>query len=840
MPGSTISTAVSSEITLGTGVFLSPLTVTASGRINGPAETTSLQSASAIYVGTGIAGASILNHGQISGALPPFDTLSIPAILAESPLNLNNYGTVVGQSGIYLNAGGTITNSGLIAGSDARSQHDYGIRLFNASLVNSGTVYGAKYGVANWNLSQIANTGTIQGGLAGVDLISTTLAYGGTLNNRGSIYGKQTGITASGALITNAGRVTGETYGIRIAWGSTISNSGNISGGLDGVLLLNQQYQTAEDFSLVNSGSIAGGYFGVALNFSKATNALGGTISGQTFGVGIGEAGYFFNTGSVYGVNAGLLPENGGLAVNAGKVAGGTIGAFLFAGSDFTNASGGYVHGGNTGVRDLGGYLLNSGTVTGSSYGVYLLNGGIGVNAGKIISQGEGIYLSSLSSTATTSADFLINSGSDYGKADGLILKSGTAYNLGTISGGPIGVSLIAGTTLSNSGSVYGQKYGVQLAAGLVANTGTIFGKKTGVEISHSYLFNSGTISGGTYAIYGQGFTLGLGAGQVFGAKVLDKTDTSTLDLTGTEFGTAAGLGTTLSGFDVINIVSGAEWLISGNSAGLASHQVINGFTYGDTILLTGFTMTSVSSTSDNGIVVTNGTSNVSLDVVVHFNTTASPYRITASSLGTVITLPVPCFAAGTRILTARGEIAVQDLFIGEALITLAAADRPIIWIGKRTIDLRRHSHPASVQPICIAAHALAENVPDRDLWVSPDHAIYLDGYLVPAKELLNNCNVYQANRASITYYHIELEQHAIIFAENAAVETYLETGNRAGFDNDGQTTVLHPDFGNILRRQQSCAALLETGNVLEEIRARIHRRHARNPERANRVRDSA
>jgi fibronectin-binding autotransporter adhesin len=536
MAGSTISTTITSEVTLGTGIFLNPLTITATGHINGPAETNSLQTASAIYVGPGIEGASILNHGQIRGILPAFDSLSIPAILAESALNLHNYSTIIGQSGIYLNDGGTVTNSGLIAGSDARSQQDYGIRLFNASLVNSGTVYGAKYGVTNWNLSEITNTGTILGDLAGVDLISTTMAYGGTLINRGSIYGKQTGITASQALITNAGTVTGEAYGIHIAWGSTISNSGQITGGLDGVLLLNQQYQTSEDSSLINSGGIAGGYFGLAINFSDATNAVGGMISGQTFGVGVGEAGYFYNGGAVYGLNAGLLPENGGLAVNAGTIRGGTIGAFLFSGSDLTNTSSGYVHGGKTGVRDQGGYLLNSGTVAGSGYGLYLSGDGIGVNAGKITSQGEGIYLSS--SYSTLSSDFFVNGGNVYGKTAGVILKNGTVYNLGTIAGGPIGVSLVTGTSLSNSGIISGQKYGAQLNAGRLVNAGTIAGGKTGVEISHGYLFNSGTISGGTYAIYGQGFTLAVGAGEVFAGNVVDKTDTSTLDLTGAAFGT--------------------------------------------------------------------------------------------------------------------------------------------------------------------------------------------------------------------------------------------------------------------------------------------------------------
>ena len=818
MTGSTLSTTHTSGITLGTGNYLSPLTITKTGIINAPAPTSSLQSASAIYLGAGVSGASIVNHGSVNGQLPQFDTLSIPALAALSPLNLLNYGTIVGQSGVYLEAGGTITNSGLIAGSDARSAHDYGIWMLSGSLINSGTVYGAKYGVTGWNLSEINNTGAILGSLAGVDLISTTFAYGGTLINNGTVYGRQTGVTASQAMITNAGTVTGERYGIRISWGSTITNTGAITGGLDGVLLLNQQYQTSEDSTMSNAGKIAGGYFGVALNFSDVVNLATGSITGQTFGVGVGEAGYFNNAGSVYGADAGLFTENGGLAVNSGRIKGGTIGAYLISGSNFTNASSGYVHGA-TGIRDQGGYLLNAGSILGSSFGVYLQGGGIAVNDGNITASGDGIYLSN--NSAAASPDFLINSGTVYGKVAGIAVKNGTVYNLGEIFGGPIGVSLATATSMVNEGGIYGQKYGVQLATATVTNTGTITGKKTGVEMSHGYLLDSGTISGGTYAIYGQDFTLAVEAGAAFTGQILDKTDTSTLDLTGLAFGTLAGLGTTINGIDTIDFVNGAHWMISGNTAGLANHQIINGFTFGDTIMLTGFSMTSIVFLANNAIELRSGTINEYLTIAV---TTTADYHITASSLGTQITFQIPCFAAGTRILTDRGKIPVQDLKIGETVITSGAEDRPIIWIGERTIDLRHHPDPNSVQPIRIAANALAENVPDRDLFLSPDHAVYIDGYLIPAKELLNHSNITRHSPDRITYYHIELDAHAVIFAENAAVETYLDTGNRSCFADADAAIIPSQEHGDAMRRQGSCATLLESGKVLSSIRARILR----------------
>jgi autotransporter passenger strand-loop-strand repeat protein len=180
-----------------------------------------------------------------------------------------------------------------------------------------------------------------------------------------------------------------------------------------------------------------------------------------------------------------------------------------------------------------------------------------------------------------------------------------------------------------------------------------------------------------------------------------------------------------------------------------------------------------------------------------------------------------PCFAAGTRILTPRGEIAVENLVIGDMVITKEGDDAPIKWIGKRKLDLSRHPHPEQAQPIFFEADCLAEGVPSRELILSPDHALYLDGVLVPAKALVNGENIRQLNRQTVTYYHIELEKHSIIFSENTPVETYLETGNRGAFENGTDALTLHPDLAQTMREEQSCAPFVETGPVVWAIRIR-------------------
>jgi len=145
-----------------------------------------------------------------------------------------------------------------------------------------------------------------------------------------------------------------------------------------------------------------------------------------------------------------------------------------------------------------------------------------------------------------------------------------------------------------------------------------------------------------------------------------------------------------------------------------------------------------------------------------------------------------------------------------------------VTWTGKRSLDLSRHHHPEKARPIHFAAGSLADNVPARDLYLSPDHALYIDGILVPAKALLNGVSIRQLTPPSVIYHHIELADHSIILAEGTQAETYLETGNRAAFENAAEAITLHPDFAQTTREAKSCAPFLESGPQVEAIRRQI------------------
>jgi hypothetical protein len=160
----------------------------------------------------------------------------------------------------------------------------------------------------------------------------------------------------------------------------------------------------------------------------------------------------------------------------------------------------------------------------------------------------------------------------------------------------------------------------------------------------------------------------------------------------------------------------------------------------------------------------------------------------------TALGIPL-CFAAGTRIATPRGHRPVEQLRVGDTVMTVSGARQRIQWIGRRRVDCRRHAKADRVMPIRIAPHAFGDGRPCRTLWLSPDHSVFVEAVLIPIRFLVNDDTIAQIEVDAITYYHIELPKHDVVLAEGLPVETYLETGGRDAFDNGGGATQLHPDF---------------------------------------------
>lgn len=145
------------------------------------------------------------------------------------------------------------------------------------------------------------------------------------------------------------------------------------------------------------------------------------------------------------------------------------------------------------------------------------------------------------------------------------------------------------------------------------------------------------------------------------------------------------------------------------------------------------------------------------------------------------------CFVKGTLILTANGEVPVEDIRVGDEIACQGKHGvefRPVVWIGSRFNRLEPWQ-PLDLAgyPVRIQAGAFGNGVPTRDLCVTPEHCFAFEGRMLPIRMLVNGETIaYDTSMKSYEYFHVELAEHAIIFAEGAAAESYIDTGNRHSF----------------------------------------------------------
>ena len=188
----------------------------------------------------------------------------------------------------------------------------------------------------------------------------------------------------------------------------------------------------------------------------------------------------------------------------------------------------------------------------------------------------------------------------------------------------------------------------------------------------------------------------------------------------------------------------------------------------------------------------------------------------------------ITCFAQGTLIRTAHGDMAVETLSVGDIVVTASGDKRPIRWLGHRTIDCRAQS-ASDVMPIRVSAHAFGANRPARDLYVSPEHSLcvnLVEEVLIPAYRLLNGSTIAQVEVDTVTYWHVEFDTHDIILAENMPTESFLEMGENRGLLGVSSAKVseevrarTHTDF---------CRPFLDSGPVLDVVRMQLAARAER------------
>lgn len=183
-----------------------------------------------------------------------------------------------------------------------------------------------------------------------------------------------------------------------------------------------------------------------------------------------------------------------------------------------------------------------------------------------------------------------------------------------------------------------------------------------------------------------------------------------------------------------------------------------------------------------------------------------------------VLVIPnAPCFAEGVLLATPQGECAVESLAAGDLVLTADGAMRAIKWIGETLVRPNRHPRAHQVQPARVRAGAFGTGLPLRDLRLSPGHAVYVDGVLVPVGLLVNGATIVQEEVESIRYFHVELDTHDVLLADGLPCESYLDDGNRTSFANAEGHVALHGRLDPV-SWDDACAPLVADGPQLAAI----------------------
>jgi hypothetical protein len=193
----------------------------------------------------------------------------------------------------------------------------------------------------------------------------------------------------------------------------------------------------------------------------------------------------------------------------------------------------------------------------------------------------------------------------------------------------------------------------------------------------------------------------------------------------------------------------------------------------------------------------------------------------------------VICFTPGTRIATPDGPKLIQSLRPGDRVLTKDDGAQEVLWTGSRRMSGARLYAMPHLRPIRFRAGAFGNDRPEPDLIVSPAHRMLIKGaaaqtlfgtteVLVRAEDLLNDTTITVDHvLREVTYIHILLERHNIVFANGVETESFHPSNTALEMIDPAQRDVLmavmpqvaiNPEaYGDYARRNLSAseAALL-------------------------------
>ena len=770
-------------------------------------------------------------------------------------------------------SGGTWTSAGsIIVGDTGTGSLD----INSNGVVNAGSrsiLIGNQSG-ADGTLS-LESGGMLQAGFVALDnnnngAVGSLVVAGGTATLASlQENGTSTITVSSGSLSVSGSAIIGQS-----GTGAAL----NITGGnaTTGTLTLGSGIGASGTASVSNASLTINGQLDIGTQGTGiATVNSGGSISadGLTVGQGAGNAG----PGTLI-INGGNVGEIGNVQIGSGGdafvtvEAGGTFTATNVSGFNYNIGSS---NGGTAAV------VVNDGLFSTSGKPLFIGNGG---NASVLVENG-GSFITTFSgggpgidinATGTAQASVTVTANSSWTLNDtngqlvvgdtgngaltigtgGLVDASGNTVDIANQSGGQATVTVNGGTLVANSLVIAGNSGssgtldvgsgGLVQAGSVTAGVGAIVSLAGGtVDPTTAIQVNAGgAISGfGTLAasitndstIASSGGTLEItGSVTGFGTLALDTGSTLLLDSQpGSNPYVAFNSGspeTLIIGAPII-----AATTTGSNFGGVLSVASGDRIELGSSIVINSVSLIANGPSMNADIAVTQGgTSGFYVLNDVTFSGVADSFTIgTDGTTGDdyIQAVQAPCFIAGTRITTERGEVSVEELAVGDRIQVVGTSPstqppsasggtgQPIVWLGHRTVDCARHPQPSKVWPVRVSAGAFGPGRPYRDLWLSPDHALLVGDVLIPVKYLINGTTIAQMQVDEVTYYHVKLPRHAVILAEGLPAESYLDTGDRSNFANGEGPIALYPDFSSRIWDAEGCAPLVVTGPQLDAAR---------------------
>ncbi len=704
--------------------------------------------------------------------------------------------------------------------------------ISNGGTINQqgGTVVGT---VISSGGRQVAFSGVVQGTVVSDGGIESVLAGAGAIGSHISSGGSEL-VSAGGSGSGLAISASGSELLAGTDTGTTVTGSGAtqmVTGGGNAIsaALIAGGEQIVGSGGTASGTTVSSGGSQVVSSGGRAVSALvssGGEQTVAAFGSVSGTK--VLSGGSALidtsGAGAGLDIAIGASATDFGTLSGARISGLLSVGAGGLDSGG----------IDLGTEIVFSGGIASATkvYGTFSVsNGGSAIDTtalgsfdvssggsavGAIVSGTLRVHNGGLAVSTTVEGGLFVVSSGIFEFVPGTvdIAAGGSAVGLTIVdplAGPPGTVALLGTSTEAAGGAVLGGAIsgGLLLADGLVSGVTVLSGSP-----AMSGILSAGSGATGDAITVSAGGTLKLASGALVSGAVIDG---GLLEIAsgGLASGTISFAGTGAGGTLKLdaNATPGAS--VVGMQVGQSIDFAGLAFAGGGSAVLSGSVLS-----------VTEGSTTDTLN----FSTSGTPRFVLAQDAGSGTLVDIACYAAGTRIATPRGEVPVESLAAGDAVLAWQDGEwRParVRWVGCSTVDLARHPQPERAAPVRIRAHAIGQGAPARDLWLSPDHAVYLDGALIQAQALLNGATVVQEFPTRIDYVHVELDRHAVLLAEGLPAESYLDTGNRAIFAGEAGVRPLHVDLaGAAAWDERACAPLLLGG-------ARVAAAHARVLERA-------